>query len=240
MIPIISKIAAALEDGGISTLLQRSFNYIHLALRPYLPKKYHYRNKVKFEGRILDRYNSSIYTDRGGRIHKKEYIKTIKESITIGDDVVVIGGGYGTSSVPASKQCGNGQVTIFEPGSEQVEEIKEVMAINGCKNYNIIQGVFYDDRNVWSESSNAKKLNASDIPKCDVLEMDCEGAEQKICENLEIKPREIIVEVHNDLGSSSEGIKKILKQKNYELESRKGKKGKNEVLRFRSKNKVQR
>jgi hypothetical protein len=51
---------------------------------------------------------------------------------------------------------------------------------------------------VYSSENDESHRGASpeELPKCDVLEMDCEGAELEIVRNLNIRPNTIIMEVH--------------------------------------------
>jgi hypothetical protein len=64
---------------------------------------------------------------------------------------------------------------------------------------------------------NTKKIDVEDLPECDVLEMDCEGAEKEILKKLQIKPRVIIVETHPDFESPPSEIKSILISMNYKV-----------------------
>ena len=56
-----------------------------------------------------------------------------------------------------------------------------------------------------------------DFSECDVLVMDCEGAEIPILQNLQISPRLIIVEAHPLLNSPKEEVIKLLDKLGYEI-----------------------
>ena len=60
-------------------------------------------------------------------------------------------------------------------------------------------------------------IPAKDFSECDALVMDCEGAELPILQNIQIRPRLIIVEAHPLLNSPKEEIIKLLDELGYEI-----------------------
>jgi hypothetical protein len=60
----------------------------------------------------------------------------------------------------------------------------------------------------------------SELPACDILELDCEGAESYILKNMTIKPRTIITETHGCYGAPEEEVKSILSKLGYDITSR--------------------
>lgn len=56
---------------------------------------------------------------------------------------------------------------------------------------------------MWGDEDDlaSKKVAPDELPKCDVLISDCEGAEKRILEELDHRPKTIIVETHGDLGA---------------------------------------
>jgi hypothetical protein len=62
-------------------------------------------------------------------------------------------------------------------------------------------------------------VQPSDIPDCDVLELDCEGAEDTILSELEIKPRVILVETHGSHDTPPSRVKTLLSELSYEIKS---------------------
>jgi hypothetical protein len=49
-------------------------------------------------------------------------------------------------------------------------------------------------------------LAVGQLPECDVLEMDCEGAELGILRAMVIRPRAVLVETHGNVGGSSSEV----------------------------------
>lgn len=57
----------------------------------------------------------------------------------------------------------------------------------------------------------------SDLPECDVLDLDCEGAELEILRGIDFEPRLLTVEAHPHLGCSCEAVEDQLRSQGYEI-----------------------
>jgi len=136
-----------------------------------------------------------------------------------GDRVVIVGGGVGVSTVVAARQVGlTGIVITYEAGIEQVEILNEAIELNEVhEQVYVIHGIVGPAVNVYSSSSDAEVIDPSDLPECDVLQLDCEGAERVILTNLTIRPRTIIVEPHMNYKSPSEIVQQKLKDLGYDV-----------------------
>jgi hypothetical protein len=108
---------------------------------------------------------------------------------------------------------------VYEGGKEQYKILKDVLSLNNTKApVSIINSIVEKEVNCWSKSNNIIKANQ--IKDCNVLEIDCEGAELEIIENIQIQPRVIIVELHPWLIEEMDGIeriKKVLTKKGYNI-----------------------
>lgn len=91
----------------------------------------------------------------------------------------------------------NGQVIAFEAFKHYSDIIKNVIELNdvepSCEIRNVLVG---SDVKIYAEGEHNKSIHPQELPECDVLEMDCEGAELGIIRNLNIRPQVIIMEVH--------------------------------------------
>lgn len=183
-------------------------------IRRYIPEKIVVFNGVPVAGfgRILDATNEK-------RNYKEANISALRDHVRPGENVVVIGGGFGVSAVVAARKTGEkGTVTVYEADSSRIENLKETININRveniCRVKNCVVGHVIE---VPGELDDAETVSVSDLPDCDVLEMDCEGAEGKIIENLDIFPQIIIVETHPEKGPSTESIKSKLTKHGYTI-----------------------
>lgn len=186
-------------------------------LRPYLPYKICVRNGVAVGHvvKILDRTDNYPEYEQG-------LISHLRKSVMTGDKVVIIGGGEGVSSVVAAEQAGpGGEVTTFEASREQLEIAEETLTLN-CVNQRVTLQHTLVGPNIQTIGvvGHPKDLPPSEIPACDVLEMDCEGSELEILENLSVRPRTIVVEVHDNLGSSEADVREELSRLDYEVVSK--------------------
>lgn len=60
-------------------------------------------------------------------------------------------------------------------------------------------------------------IPASDLDRCDVLEMDCEGAEADIIKDLTEFPDTIIVETHPEKGTPTPEVERALREHGYDI-----------------------
>jgi hypothetical protein len=164
--------------------------------------------------RIFDSYLPTYF-------HHSDINKNIEYGIQLAhkgltqkdDDVVIVGGGMGVTAALAAKHVGKGgHVTIYEP-FDRLKEISKNMSINEVDpDVRVHRKLVYPTET--DEFTGQAKINdhirkrlsedyggefevadPRDLPECDVLELDCEGAELAIIENLDIRPRVIILEL---------------------------------------------
>jgi len=153
--------------------------------------------------------------------HEPELINSLKNYVEAGDDIVVVGGGSGTTAVIAAKEAGKGgKVVCFEGSPERYADTKRTIKLNALEDqieisHSIVGEALRIVGTHEEEISKITETSVEELPPCDVLELDCEGAEKKILENLQIIPDVIIVETHPNKGSGPESIKEILKNKGY-------------------------
>jgi len=116
-----------------------------------------------------------------------------------GDQIVIVGGGDGVTAVTAGRITRTkGSVTIYEAGDRACQEIAERIQVDGlssiCAVHHALVGPHIDV--YGGDTASASRIHPRDLPPCDVLELDCEGAEVAILRDLRIRPRVIIVEIH--------------------------------------------
>jgi hypothetical protein len=63
-------------------------------------------------------------------------------------------------------------------------------------------------------------LPPSQLPPCDVLQLDCEGAEVEILRELTIQPRLILVETHGLYGAPTDVVASLLENCGYIVSDR--------------------
>jgi hypothetical protein len=209
---------------GLRPLLRRGIWFIHrTTIRRILPRTGYYTNAglpVR-ERKLLDSIIPGItYSDNPD--HEYALISELREHVTPGDRVVVVGAGSGTTTVVAAAQAKeSGKVIAFEGALSRVQEARETILLNDvdsrCEIRHEIVGPAIHLAHPNDEPSEANRCPPQGLPDCDVLELDCEGAEEEILQHMEITPRVIIVETHPALNSPPDRIKEILREKGYNL-----------------------
>ena len=206
----------------------RLFSFTYRAtIRKILPvRKYVRYNNVNVEPiKALDRYFSYFPKPM---IDIPDYedaiVDALDQYITRGDIVVVIGGGYGVSVVKALQKIGvTGQLFCYEGSKEYCRYVRDSISYNEHlvpENKIVVANNFVGSpEHVYGSSGVG--LPIEKLPVCDVLELDCEGAEKVILSKLLYTPRIIIVETHGLYGASTKDVKAILCDKGYVIVSEK-------------------
>jgi hypothetical protein len=63
----------------------------------------------------------------------------------------------------------------------------------------------------------APAIAPDELPSCDVLELDCEGAELDILERMTIQPRALVVEAHGVFGAPTETVRRVIESRGYQV-----------------------
>jgi hypothetical protein len=146
----------------------------------------------------------------------------LNETIRPGDSVVIVGGGVGVTAVVAALRTGSsGSVQCFEGGKQNVELVQQTVARNGITNVNVHHAVIAKAIFVNGGSGDIGPILApSQLPSCDVLELDCEGAEIDILREMIIHPRVVLVETHGLFGAPTNLVATLLEKRGYVVSDR--------------------
>lgn len=206
---VLATVFKAIGLIGASMVSETVRSVYDRTVREYLPRKIAIHNTVPARNpRLFDA------TDRFPR-YEDDICTAMREHVSPTDSVVVIGGGIGVTSVVAARN-GNDVVT-YEAARERYELLRETVIMNGendsidCKN-----ALVGEDVNVRGKTSKVT-TDPSELPECDVIEIDAEGAELGILESLEIRPRTIIVETHPQYGCPNGSVRETLFDMGYDV-----------------------
>lgn len=200
----------SLPNSSIRGFVKSAYNRL---LRPFLPKKIAVYNGVAIRAvKLFDQ--KVVFPD-----YEKPLIDAIRNHAREGDTIVQVGGGRGPSAVAAARAVEpSGTVIVYEGGREYIEKIKETIHLNSVGESVLVEpGIVGEARNVWGDSSSVDVINPEVLPKCDILVLDCEGAEQTILPRLDHKPPTLIVESHGELGSPTDDVKQKVKERGYDI-----------------------
>ena len=174
-----------------------------------------------------------------------EYLKN-KIDIQNKDIIIDIGGHVGLFALYASQFCKNGQIYSFEPVIENYNLLLKNVEDNNLTNIKVFNtavsknngkiNLFLNSdqaaHSIFNKTTLSKEVNSitlqnifevNNIKNCDLLKIDCEGAEYEILGNLPTKYftkiQKMVIECHfvktkKDLFNN---LKISLKQQNFEL-----------------------
>jgi tRNA A58 N-methylase Trm61 len=133
--------------------------------------------------------------------YKREYLEAIRKHVNEGDDVGIIGGGRGISSVVALRR--GATVTAYEAAQEMVSIAEKTIDWQGFSDeFELVHGVVGEPIEVYGDRL-GKSIPPGEIDH-DVLILDCEGSEANIIRQLKSIPDILIVETHPGRGVSSQ------------------------------------
>lgn len=203
------------SGAGLSIGRNQIFEYLvkpvyNALLRPLLPKKVAVYNTVAVRRpKLLD------MTDEYPE-YEAALLRQIGEHVSEGDRVIIVGGGLGVSSVCAARQ--GASVETYEASNERTEMIAETVRLNGVEDsVSCVHALVEAGVSVEGSPAAAERLEAADLPACETLVLDCEGAEVQILDGMEIDPATVIVEAHPMFGTPREAVEGALEDRGYEV-----------------------
>ncbi|MEO8668573.1 MAG: FkbM family methyltransferase [Bauldia sp.] len=194
-------------------------------VRPYLPVA----APVRYAGVpvSIDRKRGDVLLERffgpfkSQDIPQYEFglVTALRQNVRGGDRVVIVGGGFGvTVAVAALASAPAGTVICFEGGAEQVANVRETAIRNGvAERVTVLHAVVGPAAKVYGAATGATRVAPEDLPECDLLELDCEGAEVAILTGMTIRPPIILVETHGLYGAPTAATRDLLRSNGYEV-----------------------
>lgn len=218
----------SIKNKGVFNLIRKNPSLLYRAFRKILPTV-EYKTlagikvqKVKVGDKIVP-LTWLPFKEFNKPKYESALIEGLKKYVSVGGKVVVVGGGMGVTTCIASKIVGeNGSVICYEASSQHYEYVKRTLSYNELyDNVEVINKCVGNPIAVSGEMSRNKIVKPENLPECNVLELDCEGAEKEILKKMQIKPKTILVETHGQHDSPSSVIKGILKDLNYKIDMEK-------------------
>jgi hypothetical protein len=223
---MISKLLGVYREAGIGGLVWRLFSYFYKNFfRTILPDG----GQILYAGipighrKIGDRllpklYNSPDVDDAPG--YEQALVVALKANVRDGDEVVVVGGGLGVTCVVAALAAAEtGHVKCFEGDLHGVDAVRRVARLNGLSGrITAHHAVVGEAIGVYGNAVATATVHPSELPSCDILELDCEGSEIGILRDMIIKPRAIAVETHGFLGAPTAAVRDLLEKRGYRVQ----------------------
>jgi hypothetical protein len=115
----------------------------------------------------------------------------------------------------------SGVVQCFEASKQLVAFAQKTAARNKLSNISVHHAVIAKSIFVYGGRSDLGAIRSpSQLPSCDVLELDCEGAEVDILRQLTIQPRAVVIETHGLFGAPTEVVRRLLEERGFVVSDR--------------------
>lgn len=215
---VLRTMLRVLREDGVRSLLNRGLGFAYRrGVRPRLPGIAPARLGgvlTCYDLTSADRYVPRAWlpwwmTDPGGNSsYEAALVGGLDAHVRPGDRVVVVGGGIGVTAVNAAARAGrSGHVTCFEGSLENCALVRRTAVLNGVGNLTVRHAIVGQSIAVYGAPSEVGEVLPADrLPPCDVLELDCEGAEMRILREMTIRPRVLLVETHSVYGSPTSEV----------------------------------
>lgn len=163
------------ENSGTVPQLRR-FQWGYLQVRQLLPKRI--RNRV-------DLWNQSC---------EPELLFAIDAMVEQGDECIIVGGGYGLSSLFTAETASH--VHTYEAGRENANRITMNAMRHGYNNIDVYHAIVGQPHDIWGDPDGYLQVAPSDLPDADCLILDCEGSEYGILQKRRGDYDKLVVEHH--------------------------------------------
>jgi hypothetical protein len=222
------KVRDVVRAQGVADLAGRTIAFAYRqGIRPCIPfgKAIHYAGiPICHDRKWGDRLVPITWVPYEARADYPDYeaglVAGLREIVRPGDNVVIVGAGLGVTAVVAALRAGPfGIVQCFEGNKQRARSAKQTAARNKIPNIRIHHAVVAKTLNVY-EGDIGIVLPVSQLPACDVLELDCEGSEVEILRELTIQPRMILVETHGIYDAPTDLVASLLEKRGYTVSHR--------------------
>ena len=201
------------SDGGSGSFINRVYD---TTIRPHLPPR-----RVTLGG--VEAYDGALFDlTLSDRPEYEEAVRAAqREHVAEGDRYRVVGGGVGVTAVTAVR-AGAARVDVAEASKAAVRRCRRTVRHHGLGDAVSVEHARVGPAIETFSGSIGRSLPFEWVAECDVLELDCEGAEVDILSALsrdDRLPRCVIVESHGFLGSPTERVRALLDSLGYRVVS---------------------
>jgi hypothetical protein len=210
------------KDGFVSLLYASTRFGYKTTIRPYLScRRYREFQGVEIRSKkrcqkVLDCFFPTLSWPQD---HKEANCELIKRYVSQGESGVVIGGGYGITSVVAANEVGQtGEVLIYEGAEKVIDDLLNTLSANEVANQTTVKHAIVGDAvDLKSPKEDANLIQPSELPSYDFIEMDCEGAEIDIILKMPTNIGTIIVETHPQKEAPTSAVEAALEKQGYKI-----------------------
>lgn len=207
------------EEGLMEFVLTSVAFLYENTLRRVLPTT----NVIDYNGvavrqvKLLDTVVPRAYPGPENPRYEEPLVDAIQAHVEEGDRVIEIGGGNGVCTVYAAKTVGeSGSVDCYEGTETNVRSVRKTARLNDLDDrITVHHAVIGPELSLVGIKGDPDNVHPSEVPDCDAMVLDCEGAEKKILSDMQVRPRVVIVETHGHKDSTSGEIDEIMTEQGY-------------------------
>lgn len=110
-------------------------------------------------------------------------------------------------------------MTVYEASDSRFSDLAKAITHNETAGATIkpVQALVGEKVMVHGTFDGSERVDPASLPDCDVLQLDCEGAEREILDGLKISPRNILVETHGFRGAPTDDVRDQLESRGYQV-----------------------
>ena len=154
--------------------------------------------------------------------YEEALVEGLHRLVRPGDRVVVVGGGFGVTTVVAAQAAGvNGEVWCYEASMAHISWVHATLALNRKRKpmapVHVVHACVGEARSRMKAAYDGEGVDPRVLPECDVLELDCEGSELGILASMTIRPRGLVVETHGVFGAPTLAVRKVIESRGYSV-----------------------
>lgn len=223
---MLGKLKDVLQESGLPGAFARGSAYLYRrGIRPFLPviRPTLYNGiPIAHDVRWGDALLSGPFRDVGSVDlpgYESALIWGLRRYVKPGDRVIIVGAGVGVTATVAAQCTGQtGRVDCYEGGLTRVRTMLATIERNNVSDIAIVHHAIVGHAiSVWGDGISGTVIPADALPECDVLQLDCEGAEVELIRNMTIAPRVCLVETHGSSGAPTLLVSRLLREIGYKV-----------------------
>jgi hypothetical protein len=192
------------------TIFYKAIHYVYVVsgIREYVPRKVTDVNGVQTrKHRLVEFYNDN---------YENESVEALIKYCKPSDSVLILGGGFGVTTVHAARIANN--VVVYEAARSQYNIISNTIKREEVQDsVDLRYGLVSESCDVY-DNDVGQYISPADLPACDVWEVDIEGGELALLKDLPYYPRVLIIECHPKYNTPAEKIISILEDHEYTIQ----------------------
>jgi len=110
----------------------------------------------------------------------------------------------------------SGSVTVFEDAKREINRVKKTLSLNSVSDIvEVNHAIVGPEVQLKPATGDPDQISHNELPRCDILELDCEGSETDVLKSISTYLERIFVETHGICDSPTHEVRDTLKELDY-------------------------